>query len=207
VALVIPVGFASFSIEITHARDAQPYNVTFGTETDLSEASAIDHANHAMSSFGGAFVSRLDSETFITKATGRFGQDGEDVLIIDSDLAPMGGTRSGSSVPPNTAVLVRKLSGLGGRRNRGRCYVPMAATAGAETEGGVLSTGERTALQTSANAWFNNLATGVPPDVPPMPMVILHNEPPGGGVLPLPTPVVGLTVDTTLATQRRRLRR
>jgi hypothetical protein len=62
--------------------------------------------------------------------------------------------------------------------------------------GGVLTTASLNAFETAVDAWLADLATRN------VPMVLLHNA-----VETLPTPVVGLTVDVRVATQRRRLRK
>lgn len=107
------------------------------------------------------------------------------------------GSLSQDTPPPNFSVLVRKITTLGGKQNRGRFYVPPVNIAeGSITSLGELNTGARTAQQ---NIWDSHLSQLALNDYP---MVLLHSA---EGVAP--SPVAGLVVEARGATQRRRLRR
>lgn len=118
----------------------------------------------------------------------------------DAAIAPVVGTSAGGPVPPNTSVLVKKVTGSGGRRNRGRMFVPSPDELQVGSDG-ALAAAYRTAWQTN----IDQLKVGG----------TIHtafgflNEP----VLfhetgtQTPTPITDLTIDTRVATQRRRLRR
>jgi hypothetical protein len=103
----------------------------------------------------------------------------------------------GNNAPdsPQVALLVKKLTAGGGRQQRGRMFLPLIAESQTDSGGKVNGT-SRDAFQTAVNAWRTDLATRN------VPMVLLHNA-----VEIVPTPVTGLTVDPTVATQRRRLRK
>src|SRR4029453_202822 len=45
-------------------------------------------------------------------------------LVFTSTSAAAGGTVGGGSVPPNSAYLLKKTTALGGRKHRGRSYIP-----------------------------------------------------------------------------------
>lgn len=108
-----------------------------------------------------------------------------------------GGTASGPSCSPNVALLVRKQTGAGGRSGRGRMYLP-CWTEGQVGDAGVIDETARGNVQIQLNAWFQQFA------VNGIPWVVLHGA---GAPLTTPTPITALSVDSTAATQRRRLRR
>ena len=111
------------------------------------------------------------------------------------------GSGGGEAYNPGTAILVSKFTALGGRRGRGRMYLPPLTESGI-TEGGKLLAAQVTNLQGYANSFLASLNTGN------VPMVLLHRYDPDAGESPVaPTLVTGLTVQATLATQRGRLRR
>jgi hypothetical protein len=111
------------------------------------------------------------------------------------------GGAAGSIVPQNTAYLVHKRSGTGGRGGRGRMYLPGVGESVVDNTGNV-SAGKLNGLQTALNLFIVELADG--PDIEDM--VILHNSP-GAYALAAPTRVTSLVIDPVVATQRRRLRR
>lgn len=111
-------------------------------------------------------------------------------------LSSPGGAAS-TTVSPNTAYLVRKLTALGGRAGRGRMYVPgpneTTINAAGQVEPATLE-----AQQDNWDAFFDGLALlNVTP-------VLLHGD---GAPLTTPTPITSFSVDGRVATQRRRLRR
>jgi hypothetical protein len=102
------------------------------------------------------------------------------------------GTVSGDPAPSNCAALAKKVTGLTGKKFRGRSYfggMPMAYVDGSNVD----STGI-TQLQAGCDAFLSALEAG------DMAMVILHTS------NSVPTPVVEWNVETRLATQRGRLR-
>ena len=119
-----------------------------------------------------------------------------------NDTGPAGefgsGINGAANTPPDSpqvALLVKKSTAGGGRQQRGRMFLPIVAESQTDA-GGMLTTASLNAFETAVDAWLADLA------VRNVPMVLLHNA-----VETLPTPVVGLTVDVRVATQRRRLRK
>nr|CRY96175.1 hypothetical protein [uncultured prokaryote] len=97
----------------------------------------------------------------------------------------------------NSAVLVRKNTSSGGRANRGRLFSPPFALIESKvSQSGVIATADRDAIQSHWAQFLTNLETAG------YQMVILHSNP----LMP-PTTVISLTVDSVIATQRRRLHR
>lgn len=107
------------------------------------------------------------------------------------------GTVSDSPITSNCALLVRKNTALGGRRNRGRFFAPPTLlNEGAVDASGNISSGPLASLQTLWTNLFNGLASA---DLEPQ---LFHQ----GAFAPSPTPVTSFTVDSLIATQRRRMR-
>lgn len=101
-------------------------------------------------------------------------------------------------LPSNCAYLVKKNTSIGGRRNRGRMFLPPFM----DIEGNVSPTGTITSnlstLQARLDAFYTNLTAATPGlDLSP---VLFHSD--GGS----PTPVTGLTLASLIATQRTRMR-
>ena len=113
---------------------------------------------------------------------------------VDRVLAPENGTVSGDPMTPQVAYLVKKLTALGGRRNRGRFYLPGVVESKVDGAGNVLGAFQTT-IQTSMDDFMTDTGAA---DIG---VVILHSD---GGT---PTDVTSLQVEPKVATQRRRLKR
>lgn len=106
------------------------------------------------------------------------------------------GTKVAAAVPVNSAVLIQKQTGVLGRHNKGRMYVPPFYFL--ETDVDMAGNIGATPLGAYAALWnsaFTDMqTTGINP-------YILHSDP-----LLAPTPVTSFTVSSVLASQRRRMR-
>jgi len=124
--------------------------------------------------------------------------------------ANLAGTRAGSAAPPNTAALIRKSSSIGGRQGTGRMYQPGLLENEVSDIGDLTSTpfNEYKTAYTAFLGALNSVS---------LPMYLLHswgtytklsgNDPVFVTVdIRAPTEVLALTVDSKVATQRRRLR-
>ena len=94
-------------------------------------------------------------------------------------------------------MLVHKVTAVGGRRGRGRAYIP-GAPATAIDNTGVVDSAYMVANQPRLTTFGTACATN---DIG---LVVLHG---GEGTLPVPYDVTNLVLDGKVATQRRRLRR
>ena len=102
--------------------------------------------------------------------------------------------------PPNVTYLLRKPTGLVGRRFRGRVYLPFAWSDGID-QTGTLTGSNFTALQTAAAAIKTNTVaapTGMAN------LALLHSADPPSSA-PAPTIISSLAASNRVATQRRRL--
>lgn len=107
------------------------------------------------------------------------------------------GSLVGNPMTPNVSVLLRKGTASGGRRNRGRMFLPPIYPG--EENVGPSGTIANTQLG-NLNLWWENFRAAM--TTAALPLVLFHSEPPY-----TPTVVTGLVAQQTVATQRRRLRR
>lgn len=129
--------------------------------------------------------------------------------IVASTVA---GSDLSAQAPANVAYLIHKTTNEGGRRGRGRMYLPGVD----ETEvdqGGNVSAGKVTALQAAINAFHTQaIADGCVPYLlhePEQVWVLVNGQPKrqSVGAAPAPTEIQTFPVATVVATQRRRQRR
>lgn len=115
--------------------------------------------------------------------------------VLGEDMTPTVGTQSLDSIPANCAVLIKKNTAAGGRRNRGRMYLPAVALQGSDVlPSGFLASGEAAARQTQFDGAITALAAfSILP-------VLFHSD---GGT---PTAISSFSVEAQLGTQRRRMR-
>lgn len=123
--------------------------------------------------------------------------------------AAVPGTAPGSAPPPNVSIIIRKRTGLAGRKYRGRMFMPAGWVAEGEiNSGGGIDSGRITGYNIWLTEWFNDAT------ISGYPMYLLHQHGTyvnrdGETVVvsPLaPTALSGLSTDPVVSTQRRRLR-
>lgn len=124
------------------------------------------------------------TKTFVERADG----------LIAEDPTVVPGTVAGSGETPQVSWLFKKASGLSGRHNRGRLYLPGVPEQWTSASG-LIDTAQVANASAFANGFLGQLLAD---DIP---MVILHTD----GAL-APTPVSALDASSRVATQRRRNR-
>lgn len=197
--VLIPEGFAQVALRFMVTGDPEPMFVTFGVHLE-SAPSAETVANGAVAEWvASGLMGRQSSSTTITGAIAAVGQDGGPPIIGEAS-ASTAGSQSGDAFPPNVALLIRKRTALGGRRMRGRMYVPGIPESDTDSSNGVIAASRQTAWQTAAA----NFLAGIAASSWATAMVVLHST--GLTAAPVPTTVSNLVVDAKVATQRRRLR-
>lgn len=191
-AIQIPPGFALIDMAFRHGSYQRDAHVTYGVGINGNpEEVAIGALNVWLATMN----TLLDSTVTVREVTATIGQDGGEPLIQQVTSTIPGGT-SGEATPPALALLITKRSGLGGRRNTGRSFLPWFNRENAVSETGLIPTQNMTAYQTAATAWL------LEHEEAELPMVILHRT--GITAIPAPTPVTALVVSNVISTQRRR---
>lgn len=123
----------------------------------------------------------------------RVGNDGDPLL--GEFTGSVFGAGSINALPVNTSVLVTKRTAVGGRKNRGRMFLPGFCDEASVGPSGLMSVPELNSISAACIQWYDDLiAAGYVP-------YILHDDPDDE-----PTQITGLQVQQLLATQRRRLR-
>lgn len=190
----VPPGYAQLTYVFRMAGDNEDMLTTLGVK--ITGSVSVVAVGVFKAAFANAFATQLSTALKLNKVVATIGQDG-DPIVIESNTGPASFT-GGDSLPVNCAFLVRKVTGLGGRRNRGRMYLPgcndnLVDTLGTLTSGGV------TSLQAACDAFRTALLATAEIDD----LVVLHTA-----TIPAVTPTVitSLAIDPRIATQRRRLR-
>ena len=196
--MATPLGYADVSVWITIATSTRPSAITFGV--DAGEQSVTEVFNDVVASLqvSSGIRIKLANTAAFSRVRVALGTDDDEDLVYDAAM-----NQPGSHVvevaPPNCALLVHKRTARGGRRGRGRLFMPWFLNEAKVTSSGMIDASEQVSLQTPFNVWFADLATrGIP-------MVLLHQ---GGDTPPGPPNLVtSLAVDPMNSTQRRRLGR
>jgi hypothetical protein len=172
-----------------------------GLEANVGSGQLPALATSLFSAFNTSVMPNVSAKYTHTRCVVRAGQSGlVPDLVAEANGSQIGGGSS-SPLPQNTAMLIKKVSGLTGRQNRGRFYLP-GIDESSVTEVGVLAAATITLIQGRLNTWL----TSVNDVVGITQMVILHQglgDPPAIG----PTIITQLIIDPVVSTQRRRLRR
>jgi hypothetical protein len=209
--LLIPAGFAHVAFKFqflegqepaicTMGMDLNGYAGTFNAGLDATTQAWQDHIIPGQSNV----LTYLGTTAQYNNALGP--------ATVDTPRNVNGG-EAGAMLTRNTALLCRKTSIRGGRRGRGRMYVPATLRELDVDQAGNITVAQRNALQGAFDSFFNALnALGNGP-------CILHNDqtvvsyssvtgkPVYGTVDPGPPDnVTALIVDARAATQRRRMR-
>lgn len=193
---LIPPGFAEITLQFSFVGDAEPMLTTFGA--DISGTPTPAELIAVAEDFRQRFSTQLSTKVNLNLVRARVGQDGGDPIVVEAPTSKA--FVGGDAVPPNCAFLLQKRTALGGRKHRGRMFLPGCNFNLIDQVGNVTS-GGMTSLQTAATAFLGAInGDGLTPITS---MVILHDA--GLGAID-PTPVTSLTIASKIATQRRRLR-
>lgn len=193
-----PPGYSEALVKLTLTGMSRPAYITWGLDTEVTDPVTIAGLVMAAIQASSSLKSVLPSSVTIGPVTIRVGQD-DGSAIVGEGATTTPGTAAGAYPSPNVAVLVHKTTARGGRRGRGRMFVPWGIAETSLAEDGTITSTQVTTLNTA----FGNLLTQLTSNG--VPMVLLHN--PGLSAAGSPNLVTGLRVDPLVATQRRRLGR
>lgn len=188
--MIIPVGFAQVNYVFTGAAAPRGAQVTLGVLAP-GGMSAQTLVNNCATDFEVNILPELTQDVTLATVMAKLGpNDVGPTAEASVGVAGAGGTQTTS---PNVAYLVRKVTGVGGRANRGRWYLPGVNEADVLWDGTIVAA-RVSSLQAAHDAFFT--ALGVTGNDP----VILHNS------IATPTAMTGFQADSLAATQRDRLR-
>jgi len=206
----IPVGFAQVKFEFTVTGVTRAMCTTLGIGRPSSGGDALvahDLANDMAAHWAKFFPAPSTTNAYrfngCTAAVQEMA-DSQDVAHSDASIFVAGGL--GQKSPPiNSAILVEKHTSKGGKRYRGRMYLPPCyITANATGSAGEIDGAEFAATQIKLNNFFEAVVEG--DGTKPYQPVLLHNQKEGGEVSYIPTEITALVLDRQLATQRKRMR-
>jgi hypothetical protein len=199
----IPPTCGSFSHKLLLTGDPDPHYVTGAFVADAGVIVLQDIAVGLHNAFKALHAAR-GGQPYTAKSTAlRFNPGGGAEFIEAEAVSDGAGLSTETSLlPQNSAFMVRKNTGFGGRRNKGRFFYPGVAEGAADNIGQLSSgvvTGWNTALATYLSSC--NAVAGVDT------LVLLHSGAPIGGTFYAATPITSMTIDGVISTQRRRLRK
>lgn len=197
----VPQQFGQIIHHIGLTGDPEDMAVTLGWKSvDLvPDLDAI--ANGVHDAFTALWAAR-GSDQYTVRSTTLTWQGGvpPDPVQIAEHVEAVAGGQASATLPQNSAMLVHKNTGFGGRFNKGRLYLPGAFESQVNAVGLIDAVSQGTwnsALATLFAAY--NAVAGLAE------IYLLHNPRPDD-LLPDPTPISSLVIDPIIATQRRRLR-
>jgi hypothetical protein len=201
-----PPGFALCSYELKHSLMSRSAFLTFGLDPSATDPSAVATTVRAAFMAPGSLFSILDSNVTLQNTRVSLGTDGGEDLVGSDPTTGACGLAMTAALPPNCAILVHKRTSRGGRRGRGRMYLPWATLGTDVTEGGVISGPKIALVQAAVTVWLSSIGSGAGP------VVLLHRPSSPDIQGPPTTPgspnvVTSMVVDPLIATQRRRLGR
>lgn len=193
--MIIPVDFAQVNLIFTGPGVPTGAEVTFGVDNSVGSYTAALLADAVDTAFSDSFVAFSIAEGVnLTSIKVKKGPNATGAMFIE----PSGNDGQGDPTgAPNLAFLIRKETAIGGRAGRGRMFLPGVPETSVDPGGQITSTAV-TNLQGQLDNFLLELE-GVD-----LPLVVLHSA---GSPISTPTPITGLSVQTTGATQRQRLRR
>jgi hypothetical protein len=192
----IPVGYAQANFRFTGAGVPHGAEFTMGFDVSAYTGTISDAVDDIDNTIGSENIDNTwTDDVNLSSILLKYGPTATGPSVIKT-TSHVGGQAT-SSAAPNTAVLLHKNTALGGRAGRGRLYVP-GVPENSIDDAGVLAGAYVTARQAEWTSWLLLLSTI------DLPCVVLHGA---NSPISTPTPLTALTLDGTVATQRRRLRR
>lgn len=193
-----PAGFALVTHYMVQEGDSEPMLTTIGCSSTGLPGGASDIANTFVTSWEDNLAGLFSVDSALDHVEVAAGPSSAPIRA-DSTNGPVAGTASSGIVLPNTSVLVRKQTGLGGRKGRGRMYWPCFGQVQNMTGNGLLVGGFMGTIQGAFDDWAAQIVDSTGPGAVGE-LYLFHAEEEA------PTQIEAMIVQQRLATQRRRLR-
>lgn len=205
-----PIGYAEITHHFTGVGVPLGAAITYGVENELPRtATALAQLCH--DTFGADMKTSYGSEVNMVRTECKLGPP-DTGASSEWSTPSYGGLLTGVATSPNVAFLFVKGTALGGRRGKGRFYLPGVTEASVDQGGNVLAA-TVTTQQGDLSSWLANLTTAQAPMVvfhgPTHIWILVDGKPKQVPDVPFagpPSLVTSLTATTKVATQRRRLR-
>lgn len=198
--IVIPEGYAQAVFVMQLAGRPRPYGITMGFHdpTGLMNPQAVVNAVAAAAEAEGSIFDTTgpvwsNAYTYLGVNLTYMTSTGP---VLESNPAASVGGNVLQPLPPNVSLLCRKSTARGGRKGRGRLFLPPAWIAESNVDSlGVIAGAQVTQIQNFLNVWMGEITAG------PLDAVLFHEDP-----LTAPDVILALLAESSVATQRRRLR-
>lgn len=199
----IPTGHALITFNMRARAALRPMAFTLGVRGDF-----VDQVPGDIAAFEEAMVGEFNlfHEDSMSSDYSYLGA----TATIGTDTGPIAWSRTRNIAglanivppPPNTSILVRKTSNRGGKRGRGRMFLPPAWVGEGSIDHLGFWTASGSLLESYLDLMIDNLAAN---DLQPM---LLHAPSKVNPAAPVPPPTVitGFVLTSQVATQRKRLR-
>jgi len=191
--MIIPEGYAQINYIFSGANFSRGAQVTLGLQNTISDLNAGAVATAAATAWENNLLPlQVDSLTLV-EVRAKLGPN--ETGPEATEPVGVAGGESDTPLPPNVATLVKKVTDQGGRKNRGRFFLP------GMSELAILNDGNYDpAILATLNAALGDFyADLVAADLEP---VVLHTD-----ILDSPTDINALVAQSKVATQKRRLRK
>jgi hypothetical protein len=198
---VIPQSFGRLAHKFKLTGDNEPMFVTCGWGADAAIADLSQVARGFHDAMKVVHAQRGSSAYTLQETTVYFRASADPSPQVATHAFAVAGGNAGDAFPSNTAFLLKKITGKGGRRHQGRMFYPGV------NEGNVDSLGQ---VGGTIVASFNTLLAQYVIDCETVAGVlglfILHSQP-NNLLIDDPTRITAIQCDGRVATQRQRLRR
>ena len=199
----IPLNFAEAAIQFRNTGDPDPWYITFGVDLTDMDGDYLTAGLNISQAWTATFNQSIHQSTTCMGVQLTISNGGPDYLRVFIPRAVEGGVTT-AKLPQNCALLVDKRTARGGRKGRGRFFVPNILDESDVSNTGVITPTVSDDMQEYADTFLTLLNSAEPGGVVPpgtsTPMYLLHNSDED------PDLVTTLLVQQTIATQRRRLR-
>lgn len=192
---IIPPGYVEAHVRMDFVGDTEPMFTSCGFRVAAPPFTQAD-ADDLIGSMVATFVNATSTDVSFPGGYVLVGNDGDDGRFDVAFTTVLDGDDGSTCLPQNTALLIQKRSGLTGRRNRGRMFLP-GVPRNRVADNGVVEASWVAARTADYATWLDGFATANVDQA-----VILHSEAPA-----TPAVISSFAVAPLVATQRRRLRR